>query len=102
MEVHPSSVLDGLFDLDIPPARVRAVLARLFPEIIFEGKQLSRYESVFRILFAPGAALAIASGTCEIDGGETELQFLLCYSPSGKGGEGDERSVRLTKKMLNV
>lgn len=87
MEVDPSSVLDGLFDADIPPARVRAVLARLYPEIVFEGKPSSRYESVFRIRFAPGAALAIASGTGEIDGGETEQRFLLRYSPAGHGGE---------------
>lgn len=87
MEVDPSSVLNGLFDADIPPARVRAVLARLFPEIVFEGKPSSRYESVFRIRFAPGAALAMASGTGEIDGGEAELRFLLRYSPAGHGGE---------------
>ena len=87
MEVDPSSVLDGLFDADIPPARVRAVLARLFPEIIFEGKPSSRYESAFRIRFATGAALAIASGTGEVDAGETELRFLLRYSPAGHGGE---------------
>lgn len=87
MEVDPSSVLDGLFDADIPPARIRAVLAWLFPEIVFEGKPSSRYESVFRISFAPGAALAMASGTGEIDGGETEQRFLLRYSPAGHGGE---------------
>ncbi len=88
MEVDPSSVLDGLFDADIPPARVRAVLARLFPEIVFEGKPRGRYESAFRIRFAPGAALAMVSGTGEIDGGEIELRFLLRYSPKGQGGEG--------------
>ncbi|MCK6685586.1 MAG: hypothetical protein L6R30_24570 [Thermoanaerobaculia bacterium] len=87
MEVDPSSVLEGLFDADIPPARIRAVLARLFPEITFEGKPSSRYESIFRIRFATGAALAIASGTGEVDAGETELRFLLRYSPAGHGGE---------------
>ncbi|MCK6375536.1 MAG: hypothetical protein L6Q69_15705, partial [Zoogloea sp.] len=33
------------------------------------------------------AALAIASGTGEVDAGETELRFLLRYSPAGHGGE---------------
>lgn len=87
LQVDPSAVLDGLFEADVPAERVRSVLARLFPEIVFEGKPASRYESVFRIRFAPGAALAMASGTGEIDGGEIELRFLLRYSPKGQGGE---------------
>lgn len=86
LQVDPMKVLDGLFDADVSPARLRSVLARLFPEIVFEGKR-SRYTSIFRVQFAPGAALAIAAGTPDVDESPTELRFVLTYSPARRGRE---------------
>jgi hypothetical protein len=86
LQVDPVKVLDGLFDADVSPARLRSVLARLFPEIVFEGKR-SRYTSIFRVQFAPGAALAIAAGTPDVDESSTELRFVLTYSPARRGRE---------------
>lgn len=74
----PLQVLDGLFDSDLPPERVRSVLARLFPAVIFESKR-SRYQSVFSIRFAPGAAVAMVSETAVVDEEEQEMRFLLRY-----------------------
>ncbi|BAL23461.1 recombinase family protein [Azoarcus sp. KH32C] len=86
LQVDPAVVLDGLFDSDVAPARVRSVLARLFPEIVFEGKR-SKYTSIFRVQFAPGAALAIAAVTPGVDENSVERRFVLAYSPARRGGE---------------
>lgn len=86
LQVDPVKVLDGLFDAGVAPARLRSVLVRLFPEIIFEGKR-SKYTSVFRVQFAPGAALAIAAVTPGVDENPVERRFVLAYSPARRGGE---------------
>ena len=49
--------------------------------MVFEGKQ-GRYLSTFRIRFAPGVALAQASGTCVVSAIELEGRFQLKYTPS--------------------
>ena len=82
----PLKVLEGLFDADLPPARVRAILARLFPSIVLEEKR-SKYQSVFLIRFAPGTALALASDTQVVANEEVELRFLLRYRPSHISGD---------------
>lgn len=86
LHIDPVKVLDGLFDAEVSPARLRSVLARLFPDIVFEGKR-SRYTSIFRVQFAPGAALAIAAGTPDVDESPTELRFILNYLPARRGRE---------------
>ena len=70
--------LDSLFEADVPPQRLRAVLTRLFPSIVFEGK-LSRYASKFRVRFSPGAACAMESGTDTISDTELEASFVVQY-----------------------
>lgn len=81
----PLSALDFLFEADVPPPELRAMLARLFPAIVFE-KKLSCHQSIFRIRFAPGVALAIASDTPTVGGEEAELRFLLRYWSGGNRG----------------
>lgn len=83
---NPLDVLDGLFDADLPAAEIRAVLARLFPDIVLEQKP-SRYQSVFSVRFAPGIALSIVSGTPTVDDEEVEMRFVLRYWPVRKTGE---------------
>ena len=86
LEIDPARVLEGLFDSEVAPAHVRSVLARLFPEIVFEGKR-SKYTSIFRVQFAQGAALAIAAATPGVDESAVERRFALRYSPARRGGE---------------
>jgi hypothetical protein len=78
--VTRTGVLATLFDEDLPAHRLRMVLGRLFPGIVFEGKE-KRYTALFTLRFAPGAALAQASGTETLAGGEVEMRFRLSYSP---------------------
>lgn len=78
LKCDPRDYLDGLFDAGIPAHRLQAVLARLFPEIEFEGKT-ARRTSHFRIRFAAGVAVALASGTESILETESEAHFVLCY-----------------------
>ena len=81
--VDVSRVLDSLFTTDLPPQRVRVVLARLFPDIVFEGK-LARYRSIFKIRFAVGAALALASSTGTVDETGHEMRFELRFTPDNR------------------
>lgn len=83
LEVDPRSLLTKLFDADLPPQELRTVLTRLFPSVVFEGKQ-GRYCSTFRIRFVPGVALAQVSGTAVVSTEELECRFKLQYVPSHK------------------
>ena len=80
LKTDPSEILDGLFDSAVPPEQLRAMLRRIFPSIVFEGKD-GRYQSFFRVQFCPGAALAVASNTaCQVDEA-IEYRFGLRYVP---------------------
>ncbi|MBD5802359.1 Recombinase [Azoarcus sp. Aa7] len=81
LQIDPRLVLDKLFVADLPPEHLRSVLARLFPDIVFEGKR-RRHLSIFRVQFVPGAALALASATSGVDDKPVELRFALSYSPA--------------------
>ena len=76
--VDPAKLLDGIFDAEIEPHRLRAMLNRLFPSIVLE-KKTTRYTSVFRIKFSAGHALAIASDTERMLADTTEIRFQLKY-----------------------
>lgn len=83
LQVDPAVLLGTLLEADLAPERKRALLARLFPVLRFEGKE-GCYRSTFQIKFAAGAALALASGTEVIDEGHQTLRFSLRYTPSRK------------------
>lgn len=83
LQVDPREMLSKLFDADVPPHELRTILARLFPCVTFEGKE-GRYFSKFRVRFAPGVALGMASGTECLTQQEVEARFTLQYIPSYK------------------
>ena len=83
LQVDPREMLSKLFDADVPPHELRTILARLFPMVVFEGKE-GRYISKFRVRFAPGMALSMASGTECLTQQEVEARFTLQYFPSNK------------------
>lgn len=87
LKADPADLLKELFTGAVAPERLRAVLARLLPSIVFEGKQ-GRYRSYFCIQFAPGTALAMASGTAELGTDVVTQRFQLSYKPSRHSGEG--------------
>lgn len=84
----PARMLDGLLDSDMPPERLRSILARLFPSIIFMGKE-GRYTSYFKVQFAPGAVLAMASHTEPVDIAGNVYTLELYYKPDNRPGEGE-------------
>lgn len=80
LQVDPRRLLSRLFDAELPTHELRTVLARLFPSVVFEGKQ-GRYSSTFRVRFAPGVALGMASGTTSLTEQGIEGHFKLQYIP---------------------
>ena len=83
LQIDPRTLLSKLFDANAPPHELRTVLARLFPAVVFEGKA-GRYLSKFRVRFAPGVALGMASGTTCLTEQEVEECFTLQYIPSNQ------------------
>lgn len=83
LQIDPRTLLSKLFDANAPPHELRTVLARLFPAVVFEGKA-GRYLSKFRVRFAPGVALGMASGTKCLTEQEVEECFTLQYIPSNQ------------------
>lgn len=80
LRVDPRAAIEGLFDSELPPERLRATLARLFPSIVFLGKR-GRYNSFFSVEFAAGAAMSLASETETLDTKTVTLHFCLRYTP---------------------
>ncbi len=80
LRVDPRAAIEGLFDSELPPEHLRAVLARLFPSIVFLGKR-GRYNSFFSVEFAAGAAMSFASETETLDTKTVTLHFCLRYTP---------------------
>ncbi len=66
LSVDPQVLLDKIFDGSQPAEKVRAVLARLFPKLVFRGKS-DRATAVFELSYSPGAAAALASDTTTLD-----------------------------------
>lgn len=78
--VDPRQIVERLFSVELPAEKLRALLTRLFPEIVLIGKD-SRYISNFKVSFAPGAALAMGSETQIVDDTTFEVVFQLRYRP---------------------
>ncbi len=66
LSIDPAVLLDKLFDAGQPAEKVRSVLARLLPKIIFRGKT-DRMTSVFELSYSAGAAAALVSDTVTLD-----------------------------------
>lgn len=84
MTIDPGKLVERVFTFEQPPEALRALLARLFPRIVFEGKPGGRYTSIFGLEFAMGDALALASGTAiQMTAGSTK-RYQLTYHPAGR------------------
>lgn len=94
MRIDPLALLSGMLDADVAPEKMRALIARLFPEVIFEGKPLGRYSSVFSIRFSMGEALALASGTESMLADAAVRRYQLTYHPIARGRRIPEWTVR--------
>jgi len=87
MQARPQDFLDSLLNGGLPPEQLRAILSRLFPVVVFEGKKAT-HTSIFRLQFAMGAAFSAATkGSGEIVNAVYEARFELQYHPSTKGGK---------------
>ena len=95
LQIDPADVLVNPFESDIEPHKLRTVLGRLFPSIVFEGKE-RRYTALFTLRFAPGAALALASKTDTLVDEAVELHYRLQYSPRSHFA-GDEQHWSVTR-----
>lgn len=78
IQIHPLPLLKRLFNSEIAPEQLRSVLVRLFPEIVFEGKN-GRYTSFFKIRFSVASAHAIATETDQITDMALEKRYCLRY-----------------------
>lgn len=78
LNVDPMTYLENLFNTDIPPHELQALLIRLFPKIVFKDK-LGHRTSIFDVHFAPGVAIALASDTETIIKDESHAQFSVRY-----------------------
>ncbi|RQW22317.1 hypothetical protein EHS17_14550 [Rhodobacteraceae bacterium CH30] len=87
LQVDPATLLGDLLQADIAPERKRALLARLFPVLRFDGKH-GRYCSHFYVEFAAGSALALASNTQQVEEGRQALRFKLQYTPRHRNDAG--------------
>ena len=101
LRVRPVDIVDKLFTSSVPGSELRAVLSRLFPSIVFEGKT-SRFRAHFRIRFSPGVALAMGSGTHCLSTSETEGQFVLTFRSRAKRDVRPRWEVELAGELRNV
>lgn len=76
LEVDPRDLIPRIWDSNRPVAEIRSLLARLFPEIVFEGKK-SRHVADVRVSLSPGVMSALASDTEPVDGSVITLRFRL-------------------------
>ena len=79
LEIDPRGLLDDLFSTETAPERLRAILSRLFPSIIFAGKR-GHYTSFFQVEFCAGAALSFASDTAILSTDVVTQYFRLNYT----------------------
>lgn len=94
LNVDPAEMLEHLFvPSEVAPEHLRALLGRLFPSIVLEGKE-GRYTSTFRIRFATGVALSMVSKTSVVDEATNEMRFELRYTPDNRTGRTQRWSVR--------
>lgn len=93
INIDPRKLVEQVFTFEQPTEALRSLLARLFPRIVFEGKPGGRYTSNFRLEFALGDALALASCTeIQMKSGVIK-NYQLIFHPAGRNRCGPEWSV---------
>jgi len=76
-------LIDMLFDSGvIAPEELRAVLHRIFPRIVFEGRE-SRRISFWAVEFSPSAALAFLTNTKQVSNKMSDQVSLRVFSSMG-------------------
>lgn len=94
LNADPAEMLGYLFDTsEVALEHLRALLGRLFPSIVLEGKE-GRYTSFFRVQFATGVALSMTTKTSVVDEACNELRFQLKYIPDNRSGAKERWSVK--------
>lgn len=78
LAVDPAAELNDLLNAQVAPERLRSLLAQLFPVVVFEGK-VRTHLSIFRVQFAPGSALSLASSTANVLDEYVERYMALQY-----------------------
>jgi site-specific DNA recombinase len=81
LDIDLSVVVEAFLSDQNAPERTRALLNRVFPAIVLEGKT-DRYTAIFRVEVKPGAILAEASGTAELVSGNEVMWVRLKTSGS--------------------
>lgn len=81
IDVDLSAVIDSFLLDKTVPERTRAILKRVFPQILLRGKT-DRYTAIFEVHVKPGAILAEASSTQELTGDCEVLMVRLNTSGS--------------------
>lgn len=85
LQVDPKRLLSSIFDTHVPPEHLGAVLRRLFPSIVFNGR-VDRRRARFTVHFAPGVALADASDTPVLSTSLMSAKFELRYQTGHPNG----------------
>ncbi|MBU2742962.1 recombinase family protein [Acidithiobacillus thiooxidans] len=85
LNFNPRNAATQLFDSRLDPARIRAVLSRIFPKIIALGKT-SRFVSLFEVEICPGALVATETGSTIIDTTAVTIRIRLTASPDRTKG----------------
>lgn len=81
LDIDLSHVVDAFLSDSNAPERTRALLNRVFPSIILKGKT-DRHTAIFEVHVKPGAILAEASETVELDNGNEVIWVRLQTSCS--------------------
>jgi len=76
LEVDPRKLIPKIWRSNRPVGEIRSLLSRLFPEIIFEGKE-SRHVAIVRVRLSPGTMSALASDTELMEPSLVTLRFRL-------------------------
>lgn len=80
LESDPHVLRSALFERGLPAGRLRALLGRVFPRVVFRGKH-ARCGGLFEVDIAPGVMFAEASETQVLDDGTTRVLVRVDRGP---------------------
>lgn len=78
MKVDPIPILRNIFDSGVSPQRLRAVIAQIFPRIIFRGKPEPQ-KALFELQMCAGAIHAVATDSAVLESSTVQLRFLSTW-----------------------
>lgn len=80
LESDPRELVPAIWTSDLPPERVRAMLTKLFDEIVFESKP-ERFVAIVRVTVKPGSLVATLTGTAPLDAEVVTLRYRVSTGP---------------------